>query len=238
MKIRYVVALAGAALVVGAFVGVGIPQGAHAVAAAEDETSRYVTVSGTGAVVVVPDRVALSFGVNTRGDTAVAALSANSAAMRKLIAALKAAGIAAKDIQTTQVSVSAEYDDDERNILGYEASNGVSVDVKNVDLAGALIDAAVKAGANEVDGPTLYRSNSEELARQALRDAVADARKNAEAIAAAAGVTLGKVLTVNVNDATPIYRAKRMEAAAPADTPIEPGTQDIQATVSVTFELT
>ena len=236
MKIRYVVALAGAALVVGAFVGVGIPQGAHAVTA--EETSRYITVSGTGAVVVIPDRVALSFGVNTRGDTAVAALTANSASMRKLIAALKAAGIAAKDIQTTQLSVSPEYDDEERNILGYEASNGVSVNVRNVELAGALIDAAVKAGANEVDGPTLYRSNGEDLARQALRDAVADARKNAEAIAAAAGVALGKVLTVNVNEATPVYRAKSLEAPAPAaDTPIEPGSQDIQATVSVTFEV-
>lgn len=239
MKLRYVVALAGAALAVGAFVGVGLPQRAHAVAA-DEQDSRYVTVPGHGTVVVVPDRGVLSFGVDSRGDTAVAALAANSATMRKVIAALKAAGVAARDIQTSQVSVSADYADDESRILGYDASNTVTVDVRALGAAGALIDAAVKAGANEVNGPTLFRSDGAALARQALGRAVADARENAQALAVAAGVTLGKVLTISVNETTPVFdkAADVRSSAAPEAPPIEPGTQEIEATVTVKFEVT
>jgi uncharacterized protein YggE len=236
MKVRYAVSLAVAALVVGAFVGVGLPQRAHAVS---DATERTISVTGTGIVNVVPDRAVLTFGVDTSATTAGAALSANSAAMRKVLAALRAAGIDTKDLQTSQVSLSPSYDENEEKIIGFDASNSVTVIVRTISKAGALIDVAVKAGANQVDGPSLQRSDQGELGRKALAAAMADARANAQAIAAAAGLTLGKVITANVSDVPPpsAFEAKSASPSAPDDTPIEPGQTAVQATVSVTFEV-
>ncbi|MDX6487320.1 MAG: uncharacterized protein QOF43_2473, partial [Gaiellaceae bacterium] len=148
------IALVGGAVAlvvaVAAVAGVGR---SHAASAATDEVNRTISVSGTGSVTVIPNRAHLSFGVETTGETATAALSANGGAMRKLIAAIRGAGIAPADIQTQQVSLSPTYsDDDQERIIGYGASNSVSVNVRKLADAGALIDKAVAAGANQVSG--------------------------------------------------------------------------------------
>ena len=223
-------ALAGALLV--AFVAVGRP----AAARGTPDADRTISVSGSGAVTVVPDRALLSFGVETRGRTAAEALATNGAAMRKVIAALKAAGVADKDLQTQQVSLSPTYSDDGETVTGYSASNTVGVTVRKLSQTGTLIDKAVAAGANQVSGPSLDRSDRDQLYRKALEAALADARAKAETIAVAAGLTLGRAAQVQETSAAPpVYMAEAKAVAADQPTPIEAGTQDVQATVTVTF---
>jgi uncharacterized protein len=223
-------ALAGAVLV--AFVAVGRPDAARSA----PDGDRTISVSGTGAVTVVPDRAHFSFGVETRGRTAAEALATNGTAMRKVIATLKAAGIANKDLQTQQVSLTPNYSDDGETVIGYSASNSVSATVRKLAQAGALIDKAVAAGANQVSGPSLDRSDRDQLYRKALEAAIADARAKAETIAGAAGLTLGRATQVQETSAAPpVYMAEAKAVAADEPTPIEAGTQDVQANVTVTF---
>jgi hypothetical protein len=217
-----VVALAGA---------VGPPDAARA--EEPGPTVDTVTVSGVGSVMVAPDEAELSFGVETRGPTAKAALAANGAAMRKVIAALRDAG--ARDLATQYVSVWPVSRDDGR-IEGYSASNSVSATIE-VERAGDLIDAAADAGANQVSGPGMSRSDSERIYRQALSDAIADARARAEVLAKAAGRSLGDITSISEGGAPPVPYAERAALDSAASTPIVPGRQETSAVISVTFEL-
>ncbi len=217
-----VAALAGAA---------GPPDlaGAQEPAATEDT----VTVSGVGSVETVPNEAQMSFGVETRRPNAQAALAANAEAMRKVIAALRQAG--ARELQTQWVSV-YPVSREEGVIDGYSASNSVSATI-DVDRAGELIDAGVEAGANQVAGPGMSRSDAERLYGEALSKSVADARARAEMLAKAAGRRLGEITTIVEGGATPVPYYDRALGAAEAATPIVPGQQETTATVSVTFAL-
>jgi uncharacterized protein len=182
----------------------------------------------------VPDRAQFSFGVQAQARTASAALEAADAQLARVVAALRQAGVAAADIQTDQLSLSPRTNDEGAEILGYMAVCSVSVRLRDLDRAGAVVDAAVGAGANQVYGPSLVRSNQDALYRSALRAAYADARAKAQALADAAGVTLG-AMTATVEGGGAIPLAGRMEDAKAATATIEPGTQEIVASVSVTF---
>lgn len=228
---RVVVPAAVAALV--ALATAGAAERAPAAAAGP---ARTITVSGNGAASAVPDRAAFSFGVTAQGRTASQALAAGSAEMRKVIAALRAAGVAGRDIQTAAVSLSPRYSQDGEEILGYTASNTVSATVRGVERAGAVIDAAVAAGANQVYGPVFTRSDEAALYRRALRAAVADARAKARTLAAAGGVRLGPVRSVVEGSPGPVPVAERAGKGAES-APIEPGSQAIQASVTVEFGL-
>jgi uncharacterized protein YggE len=201
--------------------------------------AHQITVNGSGSVQAVPDQVAFSFGVQTSAKTASAALAANAAAATKVIAALKAAGIAAKDIQTQQVSLSQRLSDDGQTVLGYNASSSVSATLPSIAKAGEVIDAAVAAGADTVDGPALTLSNQQALEHEALAAAVQDAKGRAQALADAAGVSLGSIVAITESGAsTPMPFGAKTADAAGASVPIEPGTQEVQAFVSVTFATT
>ncbi|MBA3364234.1 MAG: SIMPL domain-containing protein [Actinobacteria bacterium] len=203
---------------------------APAAAAATDPGG--ITAQGTGSVTSVPDRATLSFGVESQGETARAALTANANAMRRVIAALEAAN--AGDLTTQSVSLSPRYVD-KGAIQGYVATNTVSATVKELGRVGDVIDAAVDAGANQVYGPSLSRENRSDLYREALKKAVAHARANAVAIASAADLSLGRVISVVEGAAAGPPTLYAMDRAAVESTPIEPGTQEISATVTVTF---
>jgi uncharacterized protein len=115
--------------------------------------------------------------------------------------------------------------------------NSVAATLRKLDRAGAVIDAAVGAGANQVNGPSLDASDRDRLYRDALKGAVGDARAKAQVLAAASGRTLGRAQNVIESSySAPVTMTKAADAAP--STPIEPGTQDIQATVTVTFEVT
>jgi len=194
-----------------------------------------ITVQGTASVTSVPDRAELSFGVESKGASARSALSANAAEMRRVIAALKAAG--ATDVKTQYVSLSPQYNE-KSEAQGFVATNTVSATIKELAKAGAVIDAAVNAGANQVYGPSLSHGDQDELYRQALRAAVANARANAQVLASAANVSLGRVTTIveGGNAPQPVPFAAADKAMAES-TPIEPGTQQTTASVTVTFSV-
>jgi uncharacterized protein len=230
MRLRYVLPAAAVLLAASALAGVAQPQLGRSAGAAPPRT---ITVSGEGTVTTVPDRAAFSFTVDTRAATAAAALARNAVAAAAVVAAVKDAGIPAADLQTSQVSLSPQTDPDGTQIVGYAAST--SVDVKTtIAKAGPVVDAAVSAGADQVSGPSLYRSDADSLYRDALKDAVANAHDKADAIAAAAGLTLGGVqAVVEGGGAIPLPLAAGAKAGASIS--IEPGTQTVDATVTVTY---
>jgi len=217
-----VVALAGA---------VGLPDLAGAQDAAGSADA--ITVTGVGSVEAVPDHAQMSFGVETRGSTAKAAVSANATAMRDVINALRNAG--ARELATEWVSVYPSTGEN-GEVTGYAASNSVSAVADAAD-APAAIDAAVGAGANDVSGPGLASTDAEALYRQALAKAVDGARLRAETLAKAAGRSLGAVTAIveGGSESTPMFREAAQ--ASDASTPIVPGQQETTATVSVTFSL-
>jgi uncharacterized protein len=233
MKPIRIAALVAVGAAVVAFAGVGRPESAGGA----EKPSGGITVTGVGTITSVPDKASFTIGVQTQGMTAREALAANSEQMRRVIEAVKAAGVAKSDIKTQDVSVSANYADEGR-IDGYSARNSVLVTVRNLSKAGPILDAASNAGANEVYGPMLSRSDEDDLQAKALRGAVEDARKKAEVLAEAAGVQLGRVTALTEGSSggpQPYYDGAVL--AKSSEAPIEPGTQDTQATVTVTFAI-
>jgi uncharacterized protein len=232
MKPLRILIAAAFVLAVAALVGVAQPQQARGQEA--DGPGRSITASGLGSVTTVPDRAHFSFGVQAQSRTASQALEAADAQLTRVVAALRSAGIAQADIQTEQISLSPRTSEDGVQIVGYMAVSSVSVRVRNLDRAGPVVDAAVGAGANQVYGPSLTRSDQEAVYRGALKAAYADARAKAQALADAAGVTLGAMTsTVEGGASAPMPLAAGRAEDAKAT--IEPGTQEIQASVSVTF---
>jgi len=195
-----------------------------------------VTVQGTGTVSAVPDQAEFDFTVQTKGATAAAALSRNATDTKAVIAAVEGAGVAAANIQTTQVSLDPVMSNDGTSIVGYTASDSIAVTKLAIAKAGAIVDAAVGAGANGVSGPSLSLSSQDALYDSALKTAVAQAKTKAQALADAAGRTLGGVVSiVEGGGETPLPFTAG--AAPKVSTPIQPGTEDVQATVTVTYSL-
>lgn len=220
-----------AAVVVAAavLVGVGRPAAARGDVAAPDS----VTTLGHGVVTLVPDEANVTAGVHTQAATAADALAQNSNLMIDVVAALKGAG--GRDLQTQQVSLEPQTDAN-GNVQSYAADDSVSADAAIAD-AGKLVDQAVAAGANNVSGPTLSVSDYAARYRDALAKAVGDAKAKAEALAQAGSFALGAVSSVSEQGAPapePVFQAA---SAKSADTPIEPGTQDVTADCSVTFRI-
>jgi uncharacterized protein YggE len=233
-RIGAVVALLAAAVALGAAVRPGSAHGS----AAQPTEGDGITVSGTGTGRAAPDQATFFFGVQTEGASAKAALDANSAKMALVIAAIKRAGVAEKDVQTQDVSVMPRQDETGQ-ISGYFANNSVQALVRKLAGAGAVVDAVVAAGANQSSGPSFDQSRRDVVYRAALRAAVADARTKAEALAAESNASLGRVMRIVEGFAAepvPMY-GRALADSAKASTPIEPGTQEVQATVTVTFEL-
>ncbi len=228
MRTRHVLIVAAALAAASLLAGAGAPLFAHA----EEAQPGTITVSGTASVTTVPDTATISFGVVTQASTASAALSSNSAAAERVIAALKSAGIDAKDLRTEIVSLAPRTSEAGDQILGYTATNTISAKIRDLGRAGAVIDAAVAAGANTVQGPSLEPGDAQGLYRQALERAVADARAKAQALASAGGLTLGPISSMAEGQAAIPYASRD---AATAAAPIEPGTQDITASVTVVF---
>lgn len=197
-------------------------------------TQHSIVVSGSGSVATVPDRAQFSFGVSSDAKTASAALRANAAEMARVIAAVKGQGIAAADIQTQFVSLSLRYSPNGEEIVGYTATNSVSATLRNLGKVGGVIDAAVDAGANQVSGPNLVRSDQSALYRRALRAAIANAKAKAQTIARASGLRLRRITDVSESGGPPPV-PEAAKAVAATSTPIEPGTQLVEATVTVTF---
>jgi uncharacterized protein len=216
-------------LAISAFAGVGRPEAARGETAPPDT----VTTNGHGTVTAVPDEATVTAGVHTQAASAADALAENARLQNRVVAALRAAH--GSDLQTQQVSLSPQTNE-QGQVTAYAADNSVSAQAKIAD-AGALIDAAVQAGANTVSGPALDVSGRDALYRRALGKAVEDARGKAQALADAGGFGVGQVSSVteqSANAPVPVFQAAIAKSDA---TPIEPGTQDVTADVVVTFRI-
>jgi uncharacterized protein len=232
-----VAALALTGIGLALWAGIGQPEAAHGQASGSAGGALGITVNGIGTVTAKPDEAEFTFGVETQGQTADEALAKNSVAVQKVIDAVKGAGVAASDIQTQQVSVYPRYSDNGQAIVGFTATNSVTAKIQDVSRAGAVTEAAVKAGANQVYGPTFSISNQDALYKSALDDAFADAKAKAEAIAQTTGVTLGRVVNVVEGGQSFMPYPAASDAAGEAAPPIEPGLQEIQANLTVTFAI-
>lgn len=203
-----------------------------------------LTITGSGSASAPPDIATLSTGVETRADTAKAALAANSEAMASVIETLKAAGVAEKDIQTSGLSVQPVYEDSKlRSYAGgteidhYVATNGVTVVVRDLAGLGSVVDALVGSGANRLGGVSFGFADPAPLQDEARRQAIADARRAAEVYAAAAGVKLGQVLTIEDfggSGPVPLGAVARFAAES---VPIATGESSITASVRVVWHL-
>jgi uncharacterized protein YggE len=234
MKPIRIAAVAALVLVAAALAGVGRPEEARS---DQGTPPRGITVNASGKVEAAPDRAALQLGVDTQASNAKAALAQNAERIQEVIDALRKAGVARDDLQTSQVSLWPETNGDGTGVTGYRAQNSVSVEL-DVEKAGGAIDAAVSAGANTVSGPALSVDEREEHYRKALAKAVDAARARAETIAAAAGVNLGRVTAVvesaGYQEPQP-YFAPAARDTVEASMPVEAGKQAIEASITVTF---
>jgi uncharacterized protein YggE len=197
-----------------------------------------ITVLGTGKASAVPDVADWSFGVQSEAETAAAALEAASEATRDIVDALRDAGIAQEDLRTEHISLYPRTTDDGRAVIGYTASSSVHATVRDLGEAGNVVDAAVRAGANQVYGPSLRVSDSRAQYRAAAEAAMDDARARAEALAAKTGLTLGAPVAIVESGGVPGPVLDRVAAGAEAaSVPIEPGVNEIIATLTVTFAI-
>ena len=198
-----------------------------------------LSVSGSGKVTVVPDVARVYLGVTLTKATVKEARDAAAGTMTNVLAAIKGLGIADADIQTTGLSLSARYaDGSSTKIVGYAISEQVQVTVRDLDKAGDVIDAATAKGATDVNGISFEIADPAKALDDARAAAIAAARTSALAMASAAHVTLGAVFSISDASAqTPIYYGAASAPAADLKTPVQPGTQDVSAAVTVVFEL-
>ncbi len=213
---------------------------AGAPTAGTDTPLHTLTVSANGKVTVVPDVARVYLGVTLTKPTVKEARDAAAKAMTDVIAAIKGLGIADADIQTTGLSLSARYaEGSSTKIVGYVISEQVQVTVRDLDKAGDVVDVATAKGATDVNGISFELADPAKAQDDARAAAVSAARTSALAMASAGHVTLGAVLSMSDTSApSPIYYGAA-GAAPMADvrTPVQPGTQDVTATVTVVFEL-
>ncbi len=200
-----------------------------------------VMVAGSGTVSATPDQAEITIGVVTQASTAAQALTANSQAMERLLQSLGNLGIGPRDIQTTNISVSpqrrAPKEGQPPEITGYEVSNQVRVKVRDLARLGQVLDRQVSQGANLVYGIHFGLQEPAPLLDEARKRAMADARRRADLYAAAAGLKVGRVLSVQEAGVAPPGPGPAPRMAMSAAVPVAPGEQEIQASVTVTFTL-
>ena len=220
--------------------GLALVAASLAAEADEKEMPRSVTVSASGSAAAEPDMARITSGVTSEARSAREALSLNSQAMKGVIAGLKAAGIAPKDIQTTSFRIDPRYTRAKEGqpsvISGYRVTNQVEIVVCDLDRLGEVLDQLVTLGANQTAGLTFEVSEEESLRDAARKEALANALRRAKLYAAAAGAEIGEVLRISETAVgggpRPVAMTMRAEAV-----PIERGTEMLQANVTITWAL-
>jgi uncharacterized protein YggE len=203
-----------------------------------------ISVTGEANVSVTPDLAEVNGGVTTQAKTAREASDNNNKAMAAVLAALKGAGIAEADVRTSRLSLQPQVSPmrsgtDTPTIIGYHASNSVTVRVRDIAKVANTVDALLAAGANEIGGVSFLISSASKWLDDARPKAIADARRKAEIYAKAAGVSLGAPLSISEESSNgPMApRAFKAGMANAAPTPIAAGDEMLSVTVSVSYEI-
>jgi uncharacterized protein YggE len=201
-------------------------------------------VSATGEAARVPDLAIISAGVVTRQTTATAAIQENAARMERVLSALKRAGIEERDLQTSSINLNPEYRYQENRasqLVGYTASNQVSIRFRDIRNTGKILDALVAEGANQINGPTLTIDKPEAALDEARLKALANGRARADVYARALGRRVARIVSISESGGSspvPPPMPMMMEARAQsADSKILPGEQKLQVTLSIVFDL-
>lgn len=210
--------------------------------AGDHKLQRSVTVQASASVNAAPDMARIRGGVHTKAETAAEALKANTQKMANVVDGLKALGIEARDIQTSNFNVNPQYthsrDGRPPQITGYQVTNEVAILMRDLKSLGSVLDKVISLGANQINGLSFEVSNAEELADTARREAIANARRRAQLFATAADAEVGEVLEIREGGSPSVGRAPIMEAsAARMAAPIEPGEQTLTTSVTVTWAL-
>ena len=233
-----------ASLLIGAAVVPAAAQAQQAPAFAQAVSGTRLDISATGETTRVPDIATISAGVVTRATTAKAAVSQNAVKMESVRAALKRAGIADRDIQTSNISLNPEYryaENQPPRLTGYTASNQVNVRFRDIASTGEILDVLVAEGANQINGPSLTIDKPEEALNEARAKALADGRARAETYARQLGMRVTRLLVVSESGGSfpvpppmPVMMEARAQAAS---TKIDPGEQKVAVTLGMIFEL-
>ena len=219
----------------------------HFPAHAEEPKGGMISVEGTGLVEMVPDMASVSAGVQSRAKRVETALADNTTRMQALFAALEAAGIAKKDIQTSNFNIHPEIHYPKRDakdptprIVGYQVNNQVSVTIRKLETIGAVLSSLVEAGANNLSGLQFGVSNKDSLIDAARKAAIKDARHKAELYAAELGVAIKRLTSLSEHGGhrpqPKLMRAMAMESAA-APVPVAEGALQMSVTVNTSWEL-
>jgi uncharacterized protein YggE len=211
-------------------------------ARAQTEPPSMISVTGEAKISVPPDLAQVEGGVTSEAKTAREASDANNAAMGKVLLALKGAGIDEKDYQTSRLSLQPQSSSSKTTsgpptIVGYRASNRVTIRLRDVTKVANVIDTLVGAGANDIGGINFMVSQASKLLDEARGQAIADARRKAEIYAKAAGVTLGAPLSISEGGAPAPIAFRRMAAGVPESAPVAPGEEILQLSVSVSWAI-
>lgn len=205
-----------------------------------------LSISSQGEVTRAPDIATVSAGVTTQSATAAVAMQDNARSMSAVISALKKAGIADKDIRTTGIDLSPQYRYQENQaptLVGYRASNNVSVTFRDISQTGKVIDTLVSQGANQINGPNFSVEKADAALDEARASAITQARKRADLYARATGMRVKRIISINESghyaNPAPLRLERAMAAKAPAaaDTMVQPGESTLQVNVNVEFEL-
>ena len=232
-----------AALMLGA-AALPVPAAAQQASITQTIAGTRLDVTATGEVTRVPDVAIITAGVVSRSATATGALQDASARMAKVLAALKRAGVADRDIQTSNVSLNPEYrypQNESPQLTGYTATNQLTIRFRDIAASGKILDALVSQGANQINGPSLTIDKPEAALDEARSNAIAIGRARAEAYARSLGLRVVRVVAVSESGGyavpppmPPMVAMARMEAQS---TKIEPGEQKLQVSLTMTFEL-
>jgi uncharacterized protein YggE len=208
--------------------------------ASAQAVEKTVTVTGEATLGIAPDTAVIRIGVTSQEKTAREAGESNAKQMTSVLAAIKASGIAERDIQTSRLSLQPQYDPNKggtARLTGFQATNQVTIKIRDIENLPAVLDRAIAAGANEMSGIEFVVSEQSKLLDQAREDAVADARRKAELFARAAGVKLGNVISISEEGPAP-PQPRPMQAMRAGAVPVAPGEQTLRAIVTVSYELT
>jgi uncharacterized protein len=226
--------------------GMGAITAPQMATAQEMKIPRTIAINGHGEISVVPNLASVNIGVTSNGKTAGEALAENTKAMQQVFATLKSSGIAETDIQTSNFSVNPRliYPQDGSNkppvVDGYDVNNTVTVTVRKLDTLGGLLDQVVSAGSNQINGINFTVDNADKILDSARTQAVADARRKADIYAQAAGVKLGRIISISEGGAyqpPPVVFARAKASMEQAPAPMAQGEQTLSMDVSLVWEL-
>lgn len=203
---------------------------------------RRIDVSGSGQVELVPDQAELIFGVSLVDKNAQKAMKDATTRVNAIMSALEEAGIDEKDMKTTELSITPRENYESGKRMGYQVDSGLTVIIRDLDILPALLDSLSEAGMNELRNLSFSSSQNKAAQNEALELAVQDAKARADLMAAAAGVSVGAPVNMSSNvSAVPLERPELMLAraadAAGAEMKIAEGSMQVQADVSITYEL-